>query len=269
MAPAHAGAAATPAAKEAYTAAVSSREDWQRRLGPLYGGAVALVSSTPWRWPTEVGDEARSAGWVVALGVPIGLLAWAVAALAHAAGIPAPLAAVLGLAMLSVGGAALVERGLAERIDHWHGHVRADRASTAASVLALALVTVVRAGAIAFVAPDHWPLLFLSIAVVGRWAAVLLQALGDPIEQLDGRRSLVATPAPAWLTAAISAGVAALVIFALGKAGIVALALAALAAFGFGLEAQRRDGGLSAPVVAFTAAVAELLVLLIATIVFV
>jgi cobalamin synthase len=247
---------------------VSTRDDWQRRLGPLYGGAVALVSSTPWRWPTEVGDEARSAAWVVALGAPIGVLAWATAALAHAAGIPAPLAAILGLAMLSVGGAALVERGLVERIDHWHGpgHARADRAVTATSVVALVLATVVRAGAVATVAREHWLLLFLATAVVGRWAAILLQALGDPIEQLDSRRSLVATPAPAWLTAAISAGVAVIAILSLGKIAVVALALAALAAFGFGLEAQRRDGGLSAPVVAFTAAVAELVVLLIATI---
>jgi hypothetical protein len=126
----------------------------------------------------------------------------------------------------------------------------------------------VRAGSIAVVAPAHWMLLFLAIPVVGRWAAILLQALGDAIERLDGRRSLVATPAPAWLTAAISGGVVALVLLALGKAGVVAVALAALAAFGFGLEAQRRDGGLSAPVVAFTAAVAELLVLLIAAAVF-
>ena len=261
------GAPARPP-REAYTPAVSTREDWQRRLGPLYGGAVALVSSTPWRWPTKVGDEARSPGWVVALGVPIGLSAWAVAALAHAAGIPAPLAAILGLAMLSVGGAALIERGLAERIDHWQGQARTDRATTAISVLALVLVTVVRAGTVASVRPGQWLLLFLATAVVGRWAAILLQSLGDPIEQQDGRRSLVATPAPAWLTAAISAGVGVLAIFSLGKAAVIALALAALAAFGFGLEAQRRDGGLSAPVVAFTAAVAELLVLLVATVAF-
>ena len=245
-----------------------SREDWQRRLGPLYGGAVALVHSTPWRWPTEVGDDERSAGWVVALGVPIGLFAWAIAALAHAAGIPAQLAAVLGLAALSLGGAALIERGLVERIDHWHGQARTDRATTATSVLALVLATVVRAGAVALVPPGHWLLLFLATAVAGRWAAILLQALGDPIHQLDGRRSLVAIPAPPWLTAGISGVVAVLVIFSLGKAGVVALALAALAAFGLGLEAQRRDGGLSAPVVAVAAAVAELVVLLVATIAF-
>ncbi len=132
----------------------------------------------------------------------------------------------------------------------------------------LVLATIVRAVAVAFVEPDHWLLLFLAAAVSGRWAAVLLQSLGDPIQRLDDRRSLVATPAPAWLAAALSAGVAVLVLFSLGKPGIVALALGALAALGLGLEAQRRDGGLSAPVVAFAAAVAELAVLLIATIAF-
>lgn len=241
-----------------------SREDWQRRLGPLYGGAVALVHSTPWRWPTEVGDEARSPAWIVALGVPIGLFAWVVAALARGAGIAEPLAAVIGLAMLSVGGAALVERGLAERIDHWQGQARAGRVTTAAAVLALVFAAIVRAGAIVSIGHGDWLLVFLATAVVGRWAAILLQSLGDPIHHDSAQRSLVATPAPAWLIAAISAGAIALAILALGKAGIVALALAALAAFGLGLEAQRRDGGLSPPVVAFAAAVAELLVLLVA-----
>lgn len=243
-----------------------SREDWQRRLGPLYGGAVALVHSTPWRWPTGVGDDARSAGWIVALGVPIGGVAWIVAALARGIGLPEPLAAIIGLAMLSVGGAALIERGLAERIDHWLGQASRDRATTAASVLALVFTAIVRAGAIAFVPHRHWLLVFLTTAVVGRWTAILLQALGDPIEHEGSRRSLVATPAPAWLTAAITGGAVVLAIVALGKAAIAALAGAAIAAFAFGLDAQRRDGGLSAPVVAFAAAVGEMLVLLVAAI---
>src|SRR5437764_592332 len=52
-----------------------------RRLGPLYGGAVALVHSTPWRWPDAIADEARSPSWIVVLGAPIGVVAWCVAAL--------------------------------------------------------------------------------------------------------------------------------------------------------------------------------------------
>ena len=243
---------------------VSTREDWQRRLGPLYGGAVALVSSTSWRWPTEVSDDRRSAGWVVALGLPVGLVAWVVAALMHAAGLPATIAAVFGLAALSGASALIVERGLAARVDHWMADEDRQRVS---SVFVLVITTIIRALAIAVVPPKDWLLVFLATAVVGRWAAVFLQAIGDPIAEPAHERSLVAIPAPAWLTAAISAAVAALAIFALGKAGIVVLALTAIAAFTLGLEAQRRDnGGLSAPVVATAAAIGELVVLLVATI---
>jgi cobalamin synthase len=253
---------------------VSSREDWQRRLGPLYGGAVALVSSTSWRWPTEVSDDSRASGWVVALGLPVGLLAWVVAALAHAAGLPPGIAAIFGLATLSAASALIVERGLAQRIEHWMpgdaasgGYAPGEGHSSRGvpSVFVVVIVTVIRALAIATVPRSEWMFVFVATAVVGRWSAVFLQAIGDPIERDDGRRSLVATPSPAWLTAAISAAVAALTILSLGKAGVVALALAAIAAFSLGLEAQRRDHGLSAPVVATAAAIGEMLVLLVAT----
>jgi hypothetical protein len=93
---------------------------------------------------------------------------------------------------------------------------------------------------------------------------MFVQALGEPIDADGARPSLVATPAPAWMVAATSLGVAAVAVVALGKAGILALALAAVAAFGLGLEAQRHDGRLSAPVIATVAALGELAVLLIA-----
>ena len=239
---------------------VSSREEWQRRLGPLYGGAVALVHSTPWRWPTEVSEDSRSPGWVVALAVPIGLLAWVVAALLQSAGVPATIAAVFGLATLSLASAAIVERGVADRVDEWDGR----RSGSPAAVLTLVFSTLIRAFAISTIAKENWALVFLATAVVGRWAAVFLQALGDPIHY-DDKRSLVATPAPAWLTAAISVATAALTVWALGKAGIVALALTAIVAFGLGLATQKRDGGLTASTVAVAAAIGELIVLVVAT----
>jgi cobalamin synthase len=242
---------------------VSSRDAWQRRLGPLYGGAVALVHSTPWRWPTEVGDDPRAAGWLVAVGIPIGLVAWLVAALVHAAGLPVSIAALAGLAALSVASAALVERGLAERVDHWDDQLRSPGV---AAVLVVVFVTLVRAAAITALPPSSWLPVLLATALVGRWSAMFVQALGDPIAHDAARRSLVATPAPAWLVAAISLGVAVITVLSIGKAGILALAIAAIAAFALGLEAQRRDGGLSGPAVASVAAVGELAVLLIATI---
>jgi hypothetical protein len=124
----------------------------------------------------------------------------------------------------------------------------------------------VRAAAIVSVAPKHWLGAFLATALVGRFAAVFLQSIGDPILDDRAPRSLVATPAPAWLVAAMGLAVAALATIALGKAGLVAVILTAAAAFVLGVDAHRRDSGLSAPVVATTAAIGELFVLLAATV---
>lgn len=233
-----------------------------RRLGPLYGGAVALVHSTPWRWPAEVaGDETRSPLWVVALGVPIGVIAYLVAALVVACGLPVPIAALLGLATLTAASAGLIERGLVERIDR-----DADTHSpTVPAILVLVFTTLLRAAAVLSVAPGAWLGVFVATALLGRWAAVFLQSLGDPILDDRSPRSLVATPAPLWLIAALSAGVVALSVVALGKLAIVVLAVTAAVSFGLGLDAQRRDRGLTSPVVACAAAAGELLTLLIAT----
>lgn len=260
--------------QQRYTCHVSSRDAWQRRLGPLYGGAVALVHSTPWRWPAEVAEDRLAAGWMVALGLPIGAAAWAAAALCHAAGLPSSIAALVGLAALSVASAALVERGLTERVDHWERQADRDPAPPAdprarspgvAAILVLVFVTLVRAAAIVALPPSRWLAVLVATAVIGRWSAMVLQALGEPIIDGDPRRSLVAAPAPAWLVGAISAGVLALTIFTVGKAGILALAFAAIAAFALGLQAQRRDGALSGPAVAVAAAAGELAILLVAT----
>ena len=235
-----------------------------RRLGPLYGGAVALVHSTPWRWPDAVADEARSPGWVVAVGAPIGLVAWALSALALAAGMPASVGAVLAVAVMTFASAALVERGLAERIDRWQGGGAAGLG--AGAVVALVLVTALRIAAVAAVRPDRWLAILVATALVGRWSAVFLQALGEPVKDDHARRSLVAAPAPAWLIAALGVAALAISVVALGaKAGIAAVAVTAAVSLGLGLEAQRRDGGLSAPVAATAAAAGELVVLLLAS----
>ena len=115
--------------------------------------------------PSEVEEEARSAAWVVALGVPVGLVAWLIARLFLAAGFPAPLSAIVGLAALSAASAALVERGLAETIDRWQGHARSPGV---AAVLVLVFTTLVRAAAIVFVEPTSWLWLFVATAVAGR-----------------------------------------------------------------------------------------------------
>lgn len=242
--------------------AVTTREDWMRRLGPLYGGAVALVHSTPWRWPDSLTrNEARTPFWVLAVGAPIGVVAWLTAMLLRSISLPAPLAALLGLAVLTFASAAIVERGVAERIDGTQA-----TAPSVLTILVLVFGTLLRAVAIIWLPPTKWLGVFLATALVGRWAAVFLQSLGDPIIDDDAPRSLVATPAPAWLMGALSISVAVVVGFALGKVGILALVLAAAAAFALGLDAQRRDRGLTSAVVATAAAIAELVLLLAATI---
>lgn len=232
-----------------------------RRLGPLYGGAVALVHSTPWRWPLAVGDEARSPFWIVVLGAPIGLVAWLAAALLDAAGIHVAIVALVGLAVLSLASAALVERGIVERIDSRHA-----TAPSVAAILVLVFGTLIRAAAILAIPTSAWLGVLVATALVGRWSAIFLQALGDPILDDHAPRSLVATPAPAWLTAVLTVGVATVTIVALGKPGVVALAVTAAITFALGLDAQRRDRGLSAPVVATAAGIGELIVLVVATI---
>jgi adenosylcobinamide-GDP ribazoletransferase len=233
-----------------------------RRLGPLYGGAVALVRSTPWRWPLEVADEPRSPTWVVALGLPIGAIACIAAAVVHAIGMPATLAAVVGIAALAVASAGLVEHGVVDRIDRLEG-----RSPSVTSTLALVFIVLARVAALAAVSPDRWLAVLVATAVVGRWAAIFLQALADPVDDDHAPRSLVATPAPLWLIAVLGIATAMFAGLALGaKGGVAALALTAAASFGLGLDAQRRDHGLSAPVIACAAAFGELCVLLVATI---
>jgi cobalamin synthase len=185
----------------------------------------------------------------------------------HAAGVPDVIGALAGLAALTAASAALVERGLADSVDQWT-RVRAGGqvGASVPAVLVLVFTTMIRAAAILVVPRSMWLWVFIATAVVGRWAAIFLQGLGDPIAHDESARSLVAVPAPAWLTAAISGGVVVLAVVALGKIGIVAMALAAVAVFALGLATQRREGGLSPGVVAAAAAIGELLVLLVATV---
>ncbi|HET9626971.1 MAG TPA: hypothetical protein VFP84_36680, partial [Kofleriaceae bacterium] len=152
---------------------------------------------------------------------------------------------------------------VAARVDRWER--REAGAHGVAALLVVVFATLIRAAAITSQPPARWLGVLVATAVVGRWAAMLLQALGDPIAGDGARRSLVAAPAPAWLAVAITGAVAVLAVIAVGKAGLLALALAALAAFGLGLDAQRRDGGLSSPAVAMAAAIGELAVLLVAS----
>ncbi|HEV7554535.1 MAG TPA: adenosylcobinamide-GDP ribazoletransferase, partial [Kofleriaceae bacterium] len=149
---------------------------------------------------------------------------------------------------------------LADRIDRWQTQSR----SMAAGVMTLVFFTLIRVEAFATLTPSRWLVVLVAMAMVGRWCAVFLQALGDPILDDDAPRSLVANPAPVWQIVAISVVVLTVCVLAIGKGAIAAMAIAAAVTFVLGLDAQRRDRGLSGPVVATAAAVGEMLVLLVA-----
>jgi len=146
---------------------------------------------------------------------------------------------------------------LAERIDRI--------APAPAPTIAVVVVLVIRAAVVMALPPARWLGAFVAAPVIGRWTAALLQAIGDPITDARDDRSLVVVASPPWLTAAVSAGVVALAIVAIGKAAIAAVALAAAIGFALGVDAQRRDRGLSAPVVATAAVIGELVALIAAT----
>src|SRR5690606_36692802 len=124
--------------------------------------------------------------WVVVLGAQIGLVAWHAASLIEAPGMPAMVGALISLAVLSLASAALVERGVAERIDGRHAS-----GPSVASILVLVFGTLIRAAAIIAVPVSAWLGVFVTTALVGTWAAVFLQALGDPILDDHAPRSFV------------------------------------------------------------------------------
>jgi hypothetical protein len=232
---------------------VASREVWKRRLGPLFGGAVALASSS-----VLVGrqladdDDVPVAGWLVAVGAALGLCGYAVAVLIHRLGVAPSAAAALGLVVAVLLGGAVVERGVSAYV--------ASAADAATATTAIAGSLIVRSALVAVIPAERWLWAFPAIWVIGRWAAMFLQAIGDPI--LDPPpRSLVTAPPPAWAAAAATAGIAVIAVAGVGWSMVIAMGLAAAAAFGLGLAAQRRRGGLDAGVVALAALAGELITL--------
>jgi cobalamin synthase len=236
---------------------VASREVWKRRLGPLFGGAVALASSTSLAVPGVVAgsdEEAPAAGWLLAVGAALGLVAYALAALAHRLGLPPAACTSVALVVTILVGGVVVERGLGAYLTRG-----GDPAVVGTTIAGTVLV---RAQLLAAIPHAQWLFAFPATWVIGRWAAMFLQAIGDPI--LDPpRRSLVAAPPPAWVMGAATAAVAVGAVAALGWKMLLAVGLTAILAFALGLSAQRRRGGIDAAVVGAAAAAGEVVTLLV------
>lgn len=232
---------------------MTSRDLWKRRLGPLWGGASALASSSAllpadadWR------EDAPRAAWIVVVGAALGAAGYAVAALGLAAGLPLGVCATLATLVMLACGALLGERAAASFV---RGHGELAAALVAGAVL-------LRAQLVASLPPETWLPAMAAAAAIGRWSAAFLQSLGDPI--LDPpARSLVAAPPAAWELGAITAALAVGAYLTLGAAPLLAMVLAAATAFALGLAAQRRRGGLDAKVVGAVALAGELGTLLV------
>jgi cobalamin synthase len=244
--------------------ALASREVWKRRLGPLFGGAVALASSSSLVLPGVHGahgeEDAPAAGWVLAVGAAIGMCAYGVAALGHALGLPpaacTSVAVVIGILL----GGVVVERGLGVYLSRNASGERSNDSAIAATAIAGSLL--VRTHLLAAIPYSQWLWAFPATWLVGRWAAMFLQAIGDPI--LDPPpRSLVASPPPAWVMGVATAVVAVGTVVALGWGMLLAVGLTASISFALGLIAQRRRGGIDAAVVGAAAAAGEVVTLLV------
>ncbi len=242
---------------------MASQEDWKRRLGPLFGGAVALSSSSSIAWP-EVGrqDQAPAAGWLLAVGAAIGLAGYGVAALAYQLSLPPAACTSIALIFTILLGGVVVERGLGVYLTRRTEHSAGNRADQAVVATAVAGSLILRAELLAAIPYEKWVWAFPATWLIGRWAAMFLQALGDPI--LDApARSLVASPTPAWVMGAATAVVAVGSVVTLGWIMLLAVGITAVLAFALGLSAQRRRGGIDAAVVGAAAAAAEVVTLLV------
>lgn len=240
---------------------MASRETWKRRLGPLFGGAVALASSSSLALSGVPGDdEAPAAGWVLAIGAAIGLCAFGVAALGHALALPPAACTAVAVVVAVLLGGAVVERGLGVYLSRNAAGERTSDPAIAATAISGSLL--VRTHLLAALPYEQWIFAFPATWLVGRWAAMFLQAIGDPIVD-PPRRSLVANPPPAWVMGAATAIVAVGSVVALGWAMLLAVGLTAVIAFSLGLTAQRRRGGIDAAVVGAVAAAGEVVTLLV------
>ena len=249
-----------------YTLPVSSREDWLRRSGR--STAVPSRSCTRRRGdgrPRSATSRARGLGRRARRTDRPGRVGGR-GGCSSAPDFRRRWRAIVGLAMLSLASAALVERGLAERFDRWQGQARSADPMSRRARARVRDAGARRGGRV--VDPSHWFGVFVATAVAGRWAAVFLQALGDPIARRPRRRARSSRRrTPPWLDrraqrrrrrghrSSRSA-----------RAGIIAMALGRdRSRSRSASHAQRRDRGLSAPGRRDRRAIGELVVLLAAS----
>ena len=165
---------------------MSAPRHWRRRLGPLYGLAVALQFFTRLPMPRDLDpapeDLGRASPWLPVVGLIVGAalatLAWALAQTPLVPG--ARVALLLTLGVLMTGG--FHEDGLADTLDGLGGAWRREdklrimRDSRIGSYGALALILMMlwRAGALWGAQPSAWPAMLILAHLLGRWSTLPL-----------------------------------------------------------------------------------------------
>jgi adenosylcobinamide-GDP ribazoletransferase len=252
---------------------VADRDEWMRRLGPLYPGAVAIRQTTAMRWPADlratIDDAVRAAPWMVVIGGLIGVAAWLVGWLVGQLGVAPAVRGAVAIVSLSLFGAAILDVGLARTIERWFGRDGDDVAPGGLGAIGAAGTTALLAGAVvrvvAFLAirPSAWLAALVVTPLVGRWAALALQSLGEVIEPpVADRRSLLVGDVGWGQAIVVTAAVAVVAVVALGWAALLILVVAAAVGFGIGLATERSRGGLDGQTLAATAAVCEVVALI-------
>jgi adenosylcobinamide-GDP ribazoletransferase len=244
------------------------REQWMRRLGPLYPGAVALRQTTAIRWPGELrataDDSQRSAPWMVAMGAALGVAAWVVGWIAGELGVVPALRGALAVIALIALSAALLDVGLARTVERWLARDE-DGAPPlgAAGVTALIGTALLRVVAMLAIRPSAWLAALVVAPLIGRWAALLLQRLGDVLEAPAGDRRSLVVGEIGWAQVGIVTGLVALIaVLGLGWSALAVVAAAGAVAFAVGLASERRRGGLDGDALAAAAACCEVLAFL-------
>lgn len=211
-----------------------------RRLGPLYGGMIAIASLTRVPLPRELApapeDAQRSAAWFPAVGGLIGVSMAGVAAVLATAGL---VPATAGVAAIMAGLAltrGMQERGLA-RVAELAARSTAGRAEERerhlAGVLAVSAVLVLRALGLLGVAVDWWLAALVVAPVVGRWCPLAVALIAPRIGLLapaapERARSPLLPGEVSLVSASLATGVTVVLAAWLGRGtGLVAVLVGA------------------------------------------
>jgi adenosylcobinamide-GDP ribazoletransferase len=163
-----------------------ARDDWMRRLGPLYPAMVALGCLT--RVPLPRGlepapeDLARSAPWFPIVGGALGVLLAGVAAVFTAVGLVPAIAGVLALMAGLVITGGMLEVGLAETAEAAASSARpapGERERRLAGVLAVSGLLTLRALGLLGTDTDAWLAGLAAAAMIARWCPLMLALVGS------------------------------------------------------------------------------------------